>query len=495
MGDKALEASLVAAVKELFSGPGRDDLSVNTVRTKCEKENGLEEGFFAKGGWKAKSKELIKSQVNELVAEEESGKLSASPVSKSPKPKSKGKNAQKNGSQQATPKAVKPAPKKRQTKAAPKVESDSESERSDPPDEDEDKEEDEASDGYEEEKPKPKKAQPKKAKAPARGRKRKAAESDDEEKDEKSSVVADGIGVSTTGVKKEEPDDKEDSPLSDAPKSENEDTKPSVAAAKVEDDSSELSSVIDDEPPQPKKQRKTKAAPAKKTKSAVEDDNDDSSELSSVIDDEPPPPKKQRKLKETAGGNKKTGVTKAGRKSGSTGAAEEANPDEAWVKKLQGQLVKCGVRKIWGVELKGCGGDAKAKIRHLRQLLRDVGMDGRFSEARAREIKDQRELAAELEAVNEMNDLWGVGGRRGRRAAAPKRKLAEDSGDDDNNDDGEGGGKGDGGKEEHDSGFKETVTKDGSDEDEDSDAPKVSGRSRKVRPELAFLGDDDSDED
>jgi hypothetical protein len=63
MEDKDLEACLVAAVKELFSGPGRDDLSVNTVRTKCEKENGLEEGFFARGEWKTKSKELIKNQV------------------------------------------------------------------------------------------------------------------------------------------------------------------------------------------------------------------------------------------------------------------------------------------------------------------------------------------------------------------------------------------------------------------------------------------------
>lgn len=63
MADKDLEASLLAIVKELFSGPSREDLSVNTVRTKCEKENGLEEGFFAKGEWKSKSKELIKNQV------------------------------------------------------------------------------------------------------------------------------------------------------------------------------------------------------------------------------------------------------------------------------------------------------------------------------------------------------------------------------------------------------------------------------------------------
>ncbi|KAG6357666.1 hypothetical protein INS49_013545 [Diaporthe citri] len=489
MEDKDLEASLLAVVKKLFSGPSREDLSVNTVRTKCEKENGLEEGFFAQGEWKSKSKELIKNQVNELVAKEESGEPPSSQAvvptqEKKPSPKPKGEKAQKNGTKRAAPKATKPAPKKRQTKPAPKPksesESESESELSEPPeDEDEEDEEDDASDDYEEEKAKPKKKQQKKAKAPQRGRKRKATETDDDEA-EKSSIVADGIEVSTTGVK-EEADEKEDSPLSEPPKSEKEETKPSVAV-KDEGDSSPLSSVIDDEPPPPKKQRKPKAAPAKKAKAAAEDDDGDSSELSSVIDDEPPA-KKKRKSKEPAA--KKTAAPKgAARKS--AGGGEEADPDEAEVKKLQGQLVKCGVRKIWGFELKGCGGDAKAKIRHLRGMLRDVGMDGRFSEAKAREIKERRELAAELEAVNEMNDLWGVGGRRGRRAAAPKGKLAEDSEDDE-----EGGGGGD--KD----GQEKGVRGKGGDgeEDEDSDAPKASSRRRKVRPELAFLGDDDSDDD
>lgn len=63
MEDKELEAALLATVKELFSGPSREDLSVNTVRTKCEEKHGLEDGFFAKGVWKSKSKDIIKKQV------------------------------------------------------------------------------------------------------------------------------------------------------------------------------------------------------------------------------------------------------------------------------------------------------------------------------------------------------------------------------------------------------------------------------------------------
>ena len=63
MDDKALESSLVAIVKELFSGPNRDQLSVNTVRQQCEEENGLEEGFFNSAEWKTKSKVIIKGKV------------------------------------------------------------------------------------------------------------------------------------------------------------------------------------------------------------------------------------------------------------------------------------------------------------------------------------------------------------------------------------------------------------------------------------------------
>lgn len=63
MDDQLLEASLVAIVKDVFTGPHREELSVNNVRQQCEAENGLEEGFFNSAEWKSRSKAIIKGKV------------------------------------------------------------------------------------------------------------------------------------------------------------------------------------------------------------------------------------------------------------------------------------------------------------------------------------------------------------------------------------------------------------------------------------------------
>jgi len=63
----------------------------------------------------------------------------------------------------------------------------------------------------------------------------------------------------------------------------------------------------------------------------------------------------------------------------------------------------------------------KAKISHLKELLRDVGMDGRYTLEKAQKIKAQRELAAELDAVQEGAKNWGNGSDDGRR---PRRRAA-----------------------------------------------------------------------
>lgn len=63
MDDAALSAALVAAVRQLFKGPNRDQLSVNNVRKQVEEEHGLDSGFFAGPEWKSRSKTLIKETV------------------------------------------------------------------------------------------------------------------------------------------------------------------------------------------------------------------------------------------------------------------------------------------------------------------------------------------------------------------------------------------------------------------------------------------------
>lgn len=63
MDDTGLSAAIVAAVRQLFQGPNRDQLSVNNVRKQVEEEHGLESGFFAAPEWKSRSKTLIKETV------------------------------------------------------------------------------------------------------------------------------------------------------------------------------------------------------------------------------------------------------------------------------------------------------------------------------------------------------------------------------------------------------------------------------------------------
>lgn len=186
-------------------------------------------------------------------------------------------------------------------------------------------------------------------------------------------------------------------------------------------------------------------------------------EYSDVID-EPPPPKRKR-------GEKKEASSK--RKASKSTAKKEAVPDdpkEAEIKKLQSHLTKCGVRKLWHNELKQYGDDANAKIRHLKKMLADVGMDGRFSEAKAREIREMRELQADVEAAQEMDRLWGTssGGRASRSGTKAATKQAKpESGE--NNDDND-------------------------DDDEEDEPTSFAARRRKAHADLAFLGDDsDSD--
>lgn len=303
--------------------------------------------------------------------------------------------------------------------------------------------------------------------------------------------VADGIEVSAAVEKQDSPkkdrdsSEKQDSPLSDVPDSEVEPSK-SVEVAK-DDDTSSLSSVVIDDPP-PTKKRKSKQKPpaAKKARTkgkpatAADDDGDSGSEMSVVLDE--PPPKKKGKSAASAGKKGASTATK-GRKAAS---AEDIDPDDAEIKKLQGQLVKCGVRKVWGNELKKFGDNKRDKIQHLRDMLRDAGLTGRFSEARAREIKQERELAQESAAAQEFSSLWGVNEKRGRRIAAPRKSLKEDIDDEEEED-------GSALKEQKEDGSQS----DGANDDDDDDEGPAQGnsRSRKRRQEWAkFLGDDsDSD--
>lgn len=112
----------------------------------------------------------------------------------------------------------------------------------------------------------------------------------------------------------------------------------------------------------------------------------------------------------------------------------DIDPDFSEIKRLQSWLVKCGIRKLWGRELKPYD-TPKAKITHLKDMLADAGMTGRYSLEKASQIKEQRELRADIEAVKEGAERWGMNvdaeevrdgggdGGDGDERGKPKRRL------------------------------------------------------------------------
>jgi len=206
-----------------------------------------------------------------------------------------------------------------------------------------------------------------------------------------------------------------------APK-EKEKPKPKPKAVKKASSESELSDAPSETADNSAKEIETVPPPLSK----VDDNNDTSSELSSVIDDPEPV---RRKSKAKNGDAKSSAKHSKSASSTSTRSkpSTEPDPNTEEIKRLQGWLAKCGIRKIWGKELKPYG-TPKAKIAHLKSLLNDVGMTGRYSNEKAAQIKEARELAADIEAVQEGNERWGKAegdesGSEEDDSARPKRRL------------------------------------------------------------------------
>ncbi|KAK4694144.1 hypothetical protein P7C71_g3387, partial [Lecanoromycetidae sp. Uapishka_2] len=144
------------------------------------------------------------------------------------------------------------------------------------------------------------------------------------------------------------------------------------------------------------------------------------SEMSEVFDEAPKPKKRGR----TSGSPKpKAQAKKAGIPKVKKASEEPTDPDVEEIKRLQSWLVKCGIRKMWYKELAAYD-TPKAKIRHLKNMLADVGMTGRYSAEKANQIKEERELKADLEAVQEGNQKWGKTSEEEEATTdRPKRRL------------------------------------------------------------------------
>ena len=94
------------------------------------------------------------------------------------------------------------------------------------------------------------------------------------------------------------------------------------------------------------------------------------------------------------------------------------------------------IRKQWKRELAKFE-TPKEKIKHLRGLLEEIGMTGHYSAAKAKKIKDERELKAEVAWVQQGATGWGndeedgITTRAGKSTASPAapsgRKLVQKS--------------------------------------------------------------------
>lgn len=321
-----------------------EEVTVKLGRTRAEQRLGLEAGFLKDNAqWKEKSRDLINAAFEEPPSPEVAKKAAKAP---------KAKPAAKAGTKRKSDE-TQPSRKKAKNNAVSESEDDTGDFADDQPGQDGDRE----------------------------------------------------VAVKTAKPRATAAKSEDESALSDPPEDDEQSAAKGQNGNGAGDDESELSSVIDDGPPA-KKKRQKKSAPAKgpttraakpkkapKAKAPAEDE--DESDMSSVLED--PPLKKGSKKKSTS--------PKPKSKPAAT-TTKTLSPDEEEIKRLQSWLLKCGIRKLWHRELAPFDTN-KEKIRHLKGMLDEVGMTGRFSAEKAKSIKESRELKAELEAAMEFNKTWG----------------------------------------------------------------------------------------
>lgn len=371
-GDDEIEQCLKRITRKLSKS---GDVTVNGARKATEAELGLEADFLKGQDWKDRSKAIISAAVDD------DGPSSPEVKTKATAKKSAAKAGTKRKSDEA------PSQKRKPAKKAKKETSDSEaSELGVESDEDHD-------DDFEESD-----AAPAKKKAPARRKVSKKSASDNED-DHDPDMKPKAKARAKKKLARKAVDDVVESEESNI-----ESTEAPQKAALEEDDTAERSnaravSKDESELSDPPKSEADEEAPKPIGKPSAPDDGDES-DMSVLLDE---PPKKQRQKKDAAESKAKAKAKKAAKpKAG----AKEVSPDDEEIKRLQGWLLKCGIRRVWGKELKPYD-TSKAKIKHLKSMLEDAGMTGRYSAEKAKQIKEARELKDELDAVKEYDEKWG----------------------------------------------------------------------------------------
>ncbi|KAL2835049.1 transcriptional regulator [Aspergillus cavernicola] len=248
------------------------------------------------------------------------------------------------------------------------------------------------------------------------------SKADDEEEDRASTPPSDTVNSTKRAKPK----------LSSAPRKRRKTSIESEAASGLDDEESEEATKPAKR--QPKAPAKKKTQPEPSEEKVIDDSGaeqqgsnspeknkkaggDSESEMSVVLDEESQP-KRQRQKKSTGAASEKPK-----KKAPAKGKNADADPNQAEIKRLQGWLIKCGMRKIWSRELAPYD-TPKAKIEHLKNMLKEVGMEGRYSVEKARQIKEERELREDLEMVQEGAKRWGkAGAEDASDGGQPRRRL------------------------------------------------------------------------
>ncbi|TFL02235.1 hypothetical protein BDV98DRAFT_604162 [Pterulicium gracile] len=134
----------------------------------------------------------------------------------------------------------------------------------------------------------------------------------------------------------------------------------------------------------------------------------------------------------------KTKTKKAADPPARKGKKAELSKDEETIKQLKSFVVACGQRKVWSKEFKDIADDPSAQIRRLKQLLAELGMSGRMSMAKAKEIKKKRDMAQELEDVQSFHDniVAPPAGKRATRGQTTKKAPVAVESSDESDEDG-----------------------------------------------------------
>ncbi|KAJ5970747.1 uncharacterized protein N7479_000665 [Penicillium vulpinum] len=373
--DRVLEKSLRDRVAAIFKSGNMDELTVKRVRLAAEATLGLTTGYFkSTADWKVRSEDIIKNEVeiqDQAIQNPQSQTPKKTPSPPKPKPT-------------ATAKRAKPetAPKSRKRQKTKTPVSDEEVELAVPLDDESD----------EVTKPKSRSKAPVKQspmkKSPAKKVSVQKPKKDISDASDFSGDESDNDDV--TKPKKRSRASVKKSPVKKA----------SVRNLPT-NDASDTSDVPDG--------TSNAAKPTRDTR------DDSESEMSVVLDEEPKAPRKQQK---SAGGTatKTKKVPKA--------KDEDISPDQAEIKRLQGWLIKCGIRKLWGKELAPYD-TPKAKIKHLKGMLEDAGMTGRPSQEKANQIREERELKADLEQIQQGAKHWGAkSDEENEEGVKPRRKVS-----------------------------------------------------------------------